>query len=79
MPAPLRAFCRPLSTSRVTLNSEPSTSSSEAKVSYDQFRSAASIWPVSFESSSIASLPRTCGLTDHQSGFPSAAITGVSG
>src|SRR6266702_3221857 len=50
--------CRPPSTSRVTLKSEPSTSSLEAKVACDQPSSAASIWPVWFESSSIACLPR---------------------
>ena len=38
--------CRPPSTSRVTLKSEPSTSSLEAKVACGQPSSAASIWPV---------------------------------
>src|SRR5262249_31982770 len=45
--------CKPPSTSRVTLKSLPSTSSLEAKVACDQPSSAASIWPVWFESSSI--------------------------
>ncbi len=50
--------CRPPSISRVTLKSEPSTSSLEAKVACDQPSSAASIWPVWLLSSSIACLPR---------------------
>ncbi len=48
----------PPSISRVTLSISPSISTTEAKVACGQPSSAASIWPVWLESSSIACLPR---------------------
>jgi hypothetical protein len=60
---------RPPSTSRVTLKSRPHLEL-EAKVPCDQPSRAASIWPVWFESSSIACLPRMtrpgCSFVDHR-------------
>ena len=49
--------CRPPSTSRVTWTLSPSITSLEAKVPCGQPSSAASIWPVWLQSSSIACLP----------------------
>ena len=50
--------CKPPSTSRVTVTLSPSIASLEAKVPCAQPSSAASIWPVWLQSSSIACLPR---------------------
>src|SRR5208337_4523908 len=49
--------CRPPSTSRVTSTEPSPTTTFEAKVPWPQPVSAANIWPVWFESSSIACLP----------------------
>src|SRR6185312_8986432 len=49
--------CSPPSTSRVTVRASPSSATLEAKVPCGQPSSAASIWPVWLQSSSIACLP----------------------
>src|SRR5579864_9298203 len=53
-----RTVCSPPSTSRVTSTLSPSMTTLDAKVPCGQFSSAASIWPVWLQSSSIACLPR---------------------
>src|SRR5579862_282311 len=50
--------CRPPSTSRVTMMASPSSATLDANVPCGQPSSAASIWPVWLQSSSIACLPR---------------------